>query len=158
MAVSTKKPVSARREARELGLQLLFQLDINPRDVEETLKDFWELYPPSPKVRAFAEELVLGVMAHRGDLDATIGRFAENWDISRMGVIDRNVLRMALYEMHFRDDIPPVVTINEAVDVAKYFSNSDSGRFVNGVLDRARKELSRPPRSTAQAGESTRTP
>ncbi len=139
-------------------LQLLFQLDLNPHELEQALADFWERNACTAKVRAFVEEVVSGVEDHKTEIDDIIRRLAENWDIARMGVIDRNVLRMALYEMHFRTDIPPVVTINEAVDVAKYFSNSESGRFVNGVLDRARKELGRPPRTTAQTGELARTP
>jgi N utilization substance protein B len=74
---------------------------------------------------------------------------AENWELERIAIVDRNILRMAIYEMMFRDEIPPVVSINEAVDVAKKFSTRDSGKFVNGILDRIRKELPRPARTAA---------
>jgi N utilization substance protein B len=86
-------------------------------------------------------------MDHHSDIDALISRHAENWDIERMGTVDRNVMRIAVYEMLYRDDIPPVVSINEAVELAKAYSSAESGKFVNGILDRIRKDLDRPARS-----------
>jgi N utilization substance protein B len=80
------------------------------------------------------------------DLDAHIKKYAINWELHRMAVVDRNVLRLAIYEMLFRDDIPPVVSINEAVDIAKKFSTEDSGKFVNGILDKVKSDLMRPAR------------
>ena len=93
------------------------------------------------------DALIRGVIENRPKLDAEIMKFAKNWDLHRMAVVDRNILRLAIYEMLHREDIPPVVSINEAVDIAKMFSTDDSGRFVNGILDKVRQELMRPARS-----------
>jgi N utilization substance protein B len=140
--------MGTRRQGREWVLQLLFQVDLNPSSTEDTLKPFWEERPDAePATREFAERLFLGTVSHRDELDATMRRYVQNWSIKRMGVVDRNVLRMALYELMHCEDIPPVVTINEAVDLAKFFSNTESGRFVNGVLDRVRKDLKREARA-----------
>jgi len=148
--------VSSRREAREWALQLLFQLEVNPGDVSVAFNDFWsntalwEDREAAPRNRVFAEELVRGVLEHRAELDEVLKTYLEHWDLGRLGVVERNVLRFALYEMRYRDDIPPVVTINEAVDVAKYFGTTECGRFVNGILDRYRKALDRPARTAAR--------
>jgi N utilization substance protein B len=161
-----------RREARERAVQFLFQHDLNPPDnLDEALGQFWEsqraaaiaddkgvahwgqqveLPPPTAdelEVRRFAEPLIRGTLAHRDEADALISRLAKNWDLHRMASVDRNILRLAVYEMLHRDDIPPVVSINEAVDVAKKFSTQDSGKFVNGILDKVRSELMRPART-----------
>ncbi|MBN2302811.1 MAG: transcription antitermination factor NusB [Lentisphaerae bacterium] len=131
-----------RRQAREWVVQLLFQLDMNPaEDLEMRLTRFWEETPSTANAREFAERLVRGVLEKRESIDTVIQNLAEHWEIGRMGVIDRSVLRMAMYEIMFCDDIPAVVSINEAVDIAKYFSNTESGRFVNGILDKARKDF-----------------
>jgi N utilization substance protein B len=162
-----------RREARERAVQFLFQHDLNPpENLEEALSHFWnsqkaaalaedkgnatwgqktELPPPTTEelsTRLFADKLIRGVLEHRTDLDARIQKHAENWDLHRMAVVDRNILRLAIYEMLFRDDIPPVVSINEAVDIAKKFSTQDSGKFVNGILDKIKGELVRPARAS----------
>jgi N utilization substance protein B len=160
-----------RREARERAVQFLFQTDLNPpENLEEALNGFWNsqqaqaianekgratwgeepaLPPPSAAeaaIRVFAEPLIRGVITNRERLDQEIRKYAENWDIGRMAVVDRNILRLAIFEMLFREDIPPVVSINEAVDIAKKFSTQDSGKFVNGILDRVKGELLRPAR------------
>ena len=101
------------------------------------------------KARTFAEELARGVIAHHAEIDPLISRHAENWEIARMGTVDRNAMRIAVYEMLFRADIPPVVSINEAVELAKAYSSIESGKFVNGILDRIRKGLDRPARDAA---------
>jgi transcription antitermination protein NusB len=164
-----------RREARERAVQFLFQHDLNPpENLEEVLEHFWitqqatviagekgaanwgqktELPPPTAQelaTRLFADKLIRGVLEHRDDLDARIKLHAENWDLHRMAVVDRNILRLAIYEMLHRDDIPPVVSINEAVDIAKKFSTQDSGKFVNGILDKVKGELMRPARIVKQ--------
>jgi transcription antitermination protein NusB len=161
-----------RREARERAVQFLFQHDLNPpENLEEALGHFWssqsapaiegekasatwgEKAPlPAPSTqelgtRLFADKLIRGVLEHRPILDKSIEEHAQNWDLNRMAVVDRNILRMAIYEMLYRDDIPPVVSINEAVDVAKKYSTQDSGKFVNGILDKVKCELSRPARA-----------
>jgi transcription antitermination protein NusB len=160
-----------RREARERAVQFLFQHDMNPpEDLEAALNHFWDsqraaaiaeekgmatwgqpiaLPPPTADeaaVRLFAEPLIRGALDHRDEADALIKKHAQNWDLHRMAAVDRNVLRLAIYEMLYRDDIPPVVSINEAVDIAKKFSTQDSGKFVNGILDKVKGELLRPAR------------
>lgn len=160
-----------RREARERAVQFLFQYDLNPpEDLELALAQFWnsqrsaalaedkaaatwgqktELPPPSTEeaaLRVFAEPLIRGTLQHRDAIDEQIQKHAQNWDLHRMAVVDRNVLRLAIYEMLHRDDIPPIVSINEAVDIAKKFSTQDSGKFVNGLLDKVKGELMRPAR------------
>ena len=160
-----------RREARERAVQFLFQYDLNPAEsLEEALEQFWQsqsapaiaeekgaatwgqkIEPPPPTAdelttRMFADKLICGVLEHRAEIDGRIQQYARNWDLHRMAVVDRNVLRLAIYEMLHRDDIPPVVSINEAVDIAKKFSTQDSGKFVNGILDRLKSDLPRPAR------------
>ncbi len=143
----TSTKTSGRHQAREYAVQFLFQRDFNREKLEPALEEFWRGLSVAPKDRAFAEELIRGVEEHIGDLDARLQRYAENWEVRRMGGVDRNVMRVALFEMLYRPDIPPVVSINEAVEIAKAFSNRDSGRFVNGILDRASKDLGRPARA-----------
>ena len=153
-----------RHEAREWALQFLFQSEFNrDESIDEGFKLFWEHQnedapPPSSaqpagkedrqraKSRMFAEELARGVIAHHQEIDPLISKHAENWEIARMGTVDRNAMRIAVFEMLYRDDIPPVVSINEAVDLAKAYSSIESGKFVNGILDRIRKGLDRPAR------------
>lgn len=160
-----------RREARERAVQFLFQHDLNPpEDLETALGQFWEsqrlaaiaeekgkatwgekaeLPPPTTDeaaMRHFAEPLIRGALEHREEADSLIRKFCKNWDLPRIAAVDRNILRLAIYEMLHRDDIPPVVSINEAVDIAKRFSTQDSGKFVNGILDSVRGELLRPAR------------
>src|SRR6056297_3291857 len=134
----------ARHQARMLATQFLFQRDFNRDDFEGALRMFWINNECSEKVRDFAEELIRGVENHRKILDARLQEYTRNWQVDRMGAVDRNVMRVALYEMHHCLDIPPVVSINEAVDIAKEFSSVKSGHFVNGVLDRAKNDLERP--------------
>jgi transcription antitermination protein NusB len=138
-----------RHEAREWAVQFLFQRDFNRGDLGEALADFWSDKTPADKSREFAEELIRGVEEHLAELDGQLKSYAENWDVKRMGAVDRNVMRVALYEMTFRPDIPPVVSINEAVEIAKDLSGVESGKFVNGILDHACKALSRPARAAA---------
>lgn len=138
-----------RRNARERAVQFLFQMDFNPEDPDSALSCFWKERKTNAKARQFAEELIHGVLEHLESIDSKIRSYADHWDIERMGGVDRNILRLALYEMFFRPDIPPVVSINEAVDIAKRFGSDESGRFVNGILDRAKADLCRPAREAA---------
>ena len=139
--------MSGRHEGRTLAVQFLFQRDFNSGDLKEALADFWLENKAGPKVQKFADELILGVERERTELDRQLTHYAANWEVKRMGAVDRNVMRVALYEMNFCPDIPPVVSINEAIDLAKELSSDESGKFVNGILDRARKELDRPARA-----------
>ena len=163
--------MGTRREARERAVQFLFQFDLNPPgNLEDALDQFWDsqrtaafaedkgpatwgeivqLPPPTAEesaVRLFAEPLIRGTLEHRNEIDEQIKKHAKNWELHRMAVVDRNILRLAIYEMLHRADIPPVVSINEAVDIAKKFSTQDSGKFVNGILDKIKGELLRPAR------------
>lgn len=125
-----------RRKAREYALQLLFQLDIRKEKPSATiLKRFWRDSEPDAEIRSFAEELVKGVYKHSDKINSLIKKCAKNWTLDRMAVVDRNVLRLAVYEMLYRIDIPTSVTINEAIEIAKKYSTDDSGAFVNGILD-----------------------
>lgn len=136
-----------RRDARECVVQILFWLEANPcDDLNEVFVKFWQGRNADEKTKEFVQNEVQGVFEHIADIDKMLSGYMENWTLDRISGTDKCVLRMALYEMHFRDDIPPVVSINEAVDIAKFFSDSKSGRFVNGILDRARKDLDRPSR------------
>lgn len=125
-----------RRKAREYALQLLFQLDIRRDKPTATLfKRFWMEYDPDAEVREFTEEIVKGTFKHLRAIDEKVLASAKNWSLDRMASVDRNVLRMASYEILYRMDIPPSVTINEAIELAKMFGTDDSGAFVNGILD-----------------------
>ena len=143
-----KKKINGRRETREWIIQFLFQLDFNPEPVDIALKDFWEGKDPIEREKTYAEEIIKGVVQHKDELDDRLSQYAKRWDSERMGAVDRTVMRVALFEMLHREDVPPVVSINEAVHFAKDFSSFQSGRFVNGVLDRIRKDLDRPARTT----------
>jgi N utilization substance protein B len=146
------KPSGKRRIARELAVQFLYQYDLSGGPLEEALPLFWETQAEvSEDGRKFTEELVQGVVGHRVAIDERIAKYTENWDLPRIAAVDRNILRLAMYEMLFRDDIPPVVSINEAVDIAKKFSTRESGAFVNGILDRLKADLTRPSRTAASA-------
>ena len=159
-----------RREARERAVQFLFQHEVNPpENLEAALEQFWysqrmaavtdeskatwgqPVQLPAPTadeaaLRVFADALIRGALEHREECDALIRKHAKNWDLHRIAAVDRNVMRLAIYEMLHRDDIPPVVSINEAVDIAKKFSTHDSGKFVNGILDKIKSDLPRPAR------------
>jgi N utilization substance protein B len=132
-----------RRKARVLALQIIYQHDIGSRTLDDILRSFWESQGlPPAEVRAFAEDLAAGVRDHLEEIDALAGEYSSHWDLERMAAVDRNILRLAVYELIYRDDIPPKVTINEFVEIAKKFSTEDSGAFVNGVLDRIFQEKS----------------
>ena len=130
-----------RRHCREWCLQLLFQLDFQElKSMDEFLEHFWtDKEPVNDQAREFTKVLLEGVRENMEKIDVLISGVSDHWDIGRMGGVDRNVIRLATYEMLFRDDVPDAVSINEAVDLANYFSNEDSGRFVNGILDKIRK-------------------
>lgn len=124
-----------RREGRELALQALYSLDLNPIETRESLRLLRENARVPAAVRTFAEELITGVMTNREAIDRKIGGQSKNWAISRMSRVDLNILRIATYEFLYRGDIPKNVTINEAIEVAKKFGTEESPAFVNGILD-----------------------
>jgi N utilization substance protein B len=139
-----------RRKAREAAVQYHFWRDLQHGETPERIDDFWEFCPVKPNVREFAQPLIQGMIEHLPEIDERIRKYCENYEFHRIAAVDRNVLRLAIYEMLFRDDIPPVVSINEAIELAKTFGGSDSGRFVNGILDRVKDDLSRPLREPAK--------
>jgi transcription antitermination protein NusB len=144
--------MNPRHKARELALQVLFQWDIH-RGNSGWLEGFWDQHAASPESRTFAQFLVDGVIGNVAEIDALISRYAENWTISRMACIDRNVLRMAVYELLRLPDVPARVTLNEAIDIVRRFGDEQSGAFVNGILDRLLKEE---PSLSIKAHESAR--
>src|SRR3989338_3145396 len=125
-----------RTQARECALQILYQLDIVDQPLDEVLPSFWEFHPASDDIRQFAEQLVRGTRERISEIDQKIVQYTENWQLSRMAVVDRNILRFSVYELLFMDEIPPKVTINEAVNIAKKYSQDEAGKFVNGILDK----------------------
>jgi N utilization substance protein B len=135
-----------RRQSRELALQALFFLDMNSSndvaaDVEAfCLENETDL---TPTVRPFFMDLVQGVLTAMDKIDPMLETYSKNWKVSRMPVVDRNIMRIAAFELLERPDIPPSVTINEAVDIAKKYSTRESGSFVNGILDRIRLSIGR---------------
>lgn len=135
-----------RTKARELALQVLYQIEITKDSPEACLADFWGNHEEEaePSVRKFAEDLVYGAAAHKEEIDAAISAAAENWHLDRMAVVDKNILRMAAYELLFAVDIPPKVSINEAIDIAKKYGDQNSSKFVNGILDNINKKQRKP--------------
>ena len=142
-----------RRRAREAAIQYHFWRDLQHGETPERMDDFWEFCPMKPNVREFAQPLIEGMIAHLPEIDERIKRYCENYNLNRISVVDRNVLRLAIYEMLYRDDIPPVVSINEAIELAKTFGGAESGGFVNGILDRVRKDLTRPSREAVTTSQ-----
>ena len=141
-----------RRKSREIVLQMLYQMEMTGQPPHVVIDLYYELAsgdddnknPNFAKaVRPFAEQLLYGVHAHRDELDGMIVAASEHWRLERMSIIDRNVLRIALYEMLYRAEIPPKVSVNEAIDLGKTFGSPDSGAFINGILDHLLPEVSR---------------
>ncbi|TVR49093.1 MAG: transcription antitermination factor NusB [Puniceicoccaceae bacterium] len=136
---------SQRRENRVAALQYLYAWSINPPDhLPRALELFFEEREHPRDYYEFAEQLIHGVIGASAEIDATIRGLAENWDFQRIARIDLAILRLAIFEMLHRKDIPPVVSINEAIDLSKSFSSADSKRFINGILDRLKDRLTRP--------------
>ncbi len=131
-----------RRKAREVALQFLYQLDLQGEDDPGPhAAEFWARHPVDEPTRAFAERLVRGVKQNQAKIDGIITQYAEHWDLERMAVVDRNILRMAIHELMAGEDVPGKVAINEAIEIAKKFGTRESGRFINGILDRVYREL-----------------
>jgi N utilization substance protein B len=128
-----------RRRSRECALQMLFQLDIT-HDARYLKERYWDDNLVSEPIRDYANELVVGTMEHLPEIDSLLSKYAENWTLSRMGRIDRNVLRLAVFELLYREDIPARVTLDEAIIIAKKFAEESSGAFINGILDKILKE------------------
>jgi len=127
--------MGSRHQSRERALQILFQYDIHGKP-GVWLEEFWKQYGASEDVKAFAEQLVNGVLEHKNDLDVLIGKYATNWKVSRMQIVDRNILRLGTYELFWLDEVPAKVTVNEAIELAKDFGDDEAAKFINGILDK----------------------
>ena len=130
--------MGTRRRARELAMQALFYMDANQSASPQMLERFCENFNPPKKARPFFIQLVTGVLEARPQIDILIERFSKNWRVHRMSCVDRNIMRVAVFEMLFCHDIPPKVSINEAIDVGKKFGTEESGAFINGIIDSIR--------------------
>jgi N utilization substance protein B len=157
---SGKPQLHSKRVGRELAMQFLFQNDLNqidPRQVD--LDAFCEeagmtLELPANRVfrkgREYATMLILGIADHQAQIDDTLKQFSEKWDLDRMAIVDRNIMRVAVYEMLFVPEVPPIVSINEAVGIARDYSGGKSGNFINGVLNGIKDTLKRPARNAVK--------
>lgn len=130
--------MGTRRRARVLAMQALFYMDINNNSSQELVERFCRNFSPSPRTMPFFLKLVNGVLEAKPEIDVLIERFSKNWKIHRMSFVDRNVMRIAIYELLYCSDIPSKVSINEAVDVGKKFGSEESGAFINGIIDSIR--------------------
>ena len=133
--------MGTRRKARELAMQALFYMDMRDNVSLQMLESFCGNFRPSKKASPFFLTLVTGVLETITEIDALIERYSKNWKIFRMSCVDRNVMRIAVYELLYCEDIPPKVSINEAVDVGKKFGTEESGAFINGIMDSIRDAL-----------------
>jgi transcription antitermination factor NusB len=132
-----------RTRAREFALQVLYQMDITHDNYDTALDNFWQSHSYEQieqDMKNFTTELVAGVKENLKVIDPKISQYATNWQLERMAVVDRNVLRLSCFELLFRDDIPPKVSINEAVELAKKYSDPEAGKFVNAILDKIKLE------------------
>lgn len=131
-----------RTKARERAVQALYQIDVAASDLDEALERFWKSFEPVEReVRAIAEEYVRGVAEHRQTIDDAIEGVSANWRLDRMAKVDRNVLRLAVFELQHRSDVPVRVVLNEAIEMGKKYGSESSGAFINGLLDRIAQDL-----------------
>ena len=135
----------ARTKSREYALQMLYQADIRHAAPQQIIEEFWTTQEDvvSPDVKQFADQLVTGTIGQLGTIDPLIAMHADNWDLKRMAVIDRNILRLGAFELLHMNDTPPKVCINEAIELAKRFGDAESGKFINGILDAIHKKHAR---------------
>ena len=120
-------------------MQMLYQADIRHADPRQVVEEFWRESEQPEEIKAFANQLFSGTTSHLQEIDTLIASHADNWDLKRMAVIDRNILRLGVFELLHQEDVPPKVCINEAIELAKRFGDTESGKFINGVLDAIHK-------------------
>jgi N utilization substance protein B len=132
-----------RRKARESTLQILFQLEFDNTNPEKTIGSFWKNKKATKEIEEHSRWLVEGITSHREKIDRLIQSVSANWRISRMAIVDRNVLRIAVFELLYEESLAPAIVINEAIEIAKKYSSEEGATFVNGVLDAVRKEIQR---------------
>jgi len=143
--------MGSRHQAREHALQILFQYDIHGKP-DVWLDEFWKTVKVTDEAKAFTQQIVQGVLEHKKELDTLIGKHATNWKVSRMPIVDRNILRAGLYELLWMGEVPAKVTLNEAIELAKSFGDDEASKFVNGILD---KVLLSDPRLEVKRAEAT---
>ena len=131
-----------RTKARELALQFLYQIDVTKENPDAVLEIFCQEHKAEKRIKEFTLRLIQGVLANLEKIDQLISESAQNWQLKRMAVIDRNILRLSCFELLFLEDIPPKVSLNEAIELAKRFGDLDSSKFVNGILDKIHKSHS----------------
>ncbi|MCI4444636.1 MAG: transcription antitermination factor NusB [Candidatus Aminicenantes bacterium] len=130
-----------RRKARECALQILFQLEFGSESLEEVLRDFWQHQKVASEVKDYGEYLVRGINQHKQEIDDIIQQASKNWRLERMAVVDRNVLRIAVYEMMIEKNLASPIIINEAIEIARKFSGQEAAIFINGLLDSINRRL-----------------
>jgi N utilization substance protein B len=129
-----------RRISREGTLQILFQLEFDDSEPDEVVNLFWKSKKASREIRDYSRYLVKGITSHQDSIDRIIQSASEHWRLSRMAVVDRNILRMAVFELFYEEGLAPAIVINEAIEIAKKFSSDQAAHFINGILDALRKE------------------
>ncbi len=149
--------MSQRREGRLSAVQFLYQRDAQGPDVfdrqdrEKVFTEFWSTSRRPRHARELAEQLIAGVLEHQVEIDRRLSELSENWTLDRMAPVDRNVLRVAAYEMLYCEETPPIVAMNEAIEVVKTLGTPESGKFVNGILDRLKQDVLRPLRHASDS-------
>ena len=132
--------MSPRRQSRIVAIQILYQIQLTTTPVSDVIKQFWRSQATSVELRPFATQLVEGTAAHLSVIDDILQNTSKNWRLHRMPIVDLSILRCAIYEILYVDDIDPATSINEAIEIAKSYSTPDSPKFINGVLDNIRKK------------------
>ncbi len=143
-----------RRKAREVALQVLFEIDALGIEAKEAIELFWRNFEAPREARTFSSRLIKGVCDKREQIDTLIATCSDNWTLNRMSRVDRNILRIAVYELLYCDDVPPKVTLNEAIDLGKDFGTENSGSFINGILDALNARLKKKDGDKDQDGKS----
>jgi N utilization substance protein B len=131
--------VGTRRKGREIALQILYQMEVNPVEPQKALEHVWENVAASKETQEFVQRIIAGVELHRAEIDHVVAQQSEHWRLDRMDRVDKSILRMGVFELMFCDDIPRKVAMNEAVDLGKKFGAEESGTFINGILDKISK-------------------
>ena len=132
-----------RSQSREYALQMLYQFDLRHADHQQILAEFWQENQAPDEIKSFANQLFTGTAQHLAELDPLIAAYANNWDLKRMAVIDRNILRLGAFELLHAADVPPKVCLNEAIELAKRYGDAESSKFINGILDTIHKSHAR---------------
>lgn len=137
--------MATRRRGREAALQLLYALEVTQTDVNAVLHTAWAQAMMAEETRDFTMALVQGVIVHRDEIDGLIQEWSAHWSLERIALVERSILRFAIYELLYMPDIPPNVTINEAIEVAKKYGSGEAAAFINGILDRIKHEVVQQP-------------